>query len=181
MKLLKSFAMFLVLVMVFTGTPLGAVQEIKEVNLINRILKETNDDCKKVLRAAYHMREQALPFSSPKYQEKFRFQPNDGCPRDILSISRTMRSRIRMLSGILYHVPISNRNEVFTGVYTSLTSLDVSAKRALRAIRDGNFALYMISSQTSDKEARNIHKLVGDFEDMINQSIERSDATHENL
>lgn len=181
MKALKLTTLILVMVMVLTGMPLKAVQEIKEVNLINRILKETNDDCKKILRAAYHMREQALPFSSPKYQEKFRFKPNDGCPRDILSISRTMRARIKMLSGILYHIPIPNRNEVFTGVYTSLDNLDVSAKRALRAIRDGNFALYMISSQTSDKEARNIYKLVGDFEDMINQSIERSDATHENL
>jgi len=174
---------FLSLVLfILSSASLFGVQEIKEVTLISKILRENADSCHKILKLAYFMREQAVPFSDPRYQSRFRFKPREDHAREILSITRTVRSKFKMLSGIIYHVPIKNREVLFTAVYTSLDNLTTAAKRALRAIKDGNSALYMVSAQTSDREAKNIYKLIGDLEDLINKSIEQSDRTlHEDL
>ena len=167
--------------LLLSAFPAFAVQEVKEVHLVDQIMKQNVDACTQILKAAYKMREQALPFTHPKYQAKYRFSPSDTLPRSILSLSRSMRSRFKLLSGILYHVPVRNRTELFKSVDTSLDTLTNSSKRALRAIRDGNSALFLASANTADKEARLIYKLLGDFEDIINDSIEKSDAASENL
>ena len=175
---LVVYSLFALLLFAF---PAFAVQEVKELHLVDQIMKQNVDACNQIMKTAYKMREQALPFTHPKYRAKHRFGPSDSYPRAILSLSRGLRSRFKLLSGILYHVPVRNRAELFKSAETSLDTLTNSSKRALRAIRDGNSALFLASAETADKEARQIYKLLGDFEDIINESIEKSDASLENL
>lgn len=180
-KFTKGLLVLLTGVMALSIVPLFAVQELKEIALVSYILKQNTDACSKVLKDAHAMRAQAVPFLKPHYQERVRFHPNDEQTRHIMSLAREIRSRFKLLSGILYHIPIKNRDVMFKTTEASLDTLSNSSKRALRAIRDGNFQLYLASADTAAKEAHNLYNMTLSFEELINDSIEKSDLQREAL
>ena len=180
-KTLFSRVFATIFAVVMLSLPVAAVQEVKEINLISSIMKQNVDSCNRIIRASHRMHEQAEPFLQPKYQAKYRFKPSDHPTREILTQVRAMASRFKLLGGILYHSPVESRHKILKMSDASLETLTNASKRALRAIRDGNHALYIASAQTADREAKTLYRLITDMEDAINTSIESTDQNYENL
>jgi hypothetical protein len=170
-----------IVIVILLSLPATALQEVRELQLVGSILKQNLASCNRILKAAHVMHEQAEPFLEPKFQAKFRFKPSDKPTREILTHVRSMASQFKLLSGILYHSKVESRHRIFKMTEASLETLANSSKRALRAIRDGNHALYLASAQTADREAKTLFRLMTDMEDAINASIEVTDESYENL
>ncbi|HNW36578.1 MAG TPA: hypothetical protein PKM25_16695, partial [Candidatus Ozemobacteraceae bacterium] len=130
---------------------------------------------------AHYMAEEAHPFTHPRHQARYRFAPSDTKARSVLDASRGLSSRFHLLMGILCHVPMPTRDGIFKSGIASADSLSTYAKRSLRAIKDGNYALYLASAQGIEKETFAVEKALKDLEDAVNQSIRESDARQEDL
>ena len=90
--------------------PVHAFQEIKETKTISRFLDDNYDGIKTIYRFANEMKKQALPFNSKKHRDRYRFEPGDSYARNIMSKSRELASRFKLVNGILYHSNVPNKN-----------------------------------------------------------------------
>jgi len=175
MKLLSLAALL------FQANPAPAIQEIKETMIVSQTMNESLEMCKGLLKTAHYMAEEAHPFTHPRHQARYRFAPSDKKARSALDASRGIASRFHLLMGILCHVPMSTRDQIFKSGITSTASISTYAKRSLRAIKDGNHALYLASAQGIEKEAFAVEKVLMELEGAVNESIRESDARKEDL
>jgi hypothetical protein len=98
-----------------------------------------------------------------------------------MSKSRELASRFKMVNGILYHSDVPNKNLIYKETLESLDSICVYSKRAIRANKDNNYALYLASAQGIEKEVTALNKLLDELEAGINESILESDSRKESL
>ncbi|MFZ2959243.1 MAG: hypothetical protein WA705_20345 [Candidatus Ozemobacteraceae bacterium] len=169
------------LVFIGLSTQAFAAPEIMETQLINDILQKNLNACKEIRGLSRSMGDVAEPFRSPRYAAKFRFAPSDERSRKVLSSTRAMQSRFKTLSGILCNSSIPQRVEKFKAVFATIDSLTTATKRSIRAIKDGNFALYLAATQTIEKDALDMVSHISDIETMINQNIDATDKKREEL
>ncbi|OQA05258.1 MAG: hypothetical protein BWY66_02609 [bacterium ADurb.Bin374] len=167
--------------LLFQADPAPAVQEIKETMIVSKTMNEQLTMCKTLLKTAHSMAEEAEPFTHPRHQARYRFAPSDKRARSVLDTSRGLSSRFHLLMGVLSQAPMQNRDTIFKSGLASAENLSKYAKRSLRAIKDGNHALYIASAQGIEKEAFAVEKILKDLEDAINESIRESDARKEDL
>ncbi|MBF0499529.1 MAG: hypothetical protein HQM09_05325 [Candidatus Riflebacteria bacterium] len=174
----RAMALSLLLLVSFSGK-VSAIPEIVETGLIHDILQKNLDACNEIRGLARAMEEVAHPFTNPRYAAKYRFAPNDERSRSVMSLSRAMGYRFKTLTGILCNANLPQRGEKFKAVFATVDTLTTLSKRSIRAIRDGNFALYLASTQTLEKEAEVMVKHIADIETMINLNIESTDKKRE--
>ena len=175
-RLLLSLAAILLA----AGT-LYAVQAIKETVLITSSLRQNTNIIKRLYRISHNMRQKARPFGNPRHRVRFRFDPGTREGREVLTLSRDIRGQLALLKGILCHAPVPKKNEIIMNMYKRSESLGVFAKRSLRAVRDGNYALYLASAQAIEKETRLLDETMYRLENMINASIKSTDHAMEDL
>lgn len=156
-------------------------QEIKETRLISCYMEDNFKSIKSIYRYANEMKKQALPFNSQKHRERYRFQPRDAYVRNILSISRELTNRFKVLKGILYHSSVHNRDIIFKETFETIDSISVYSKRSIRAIKDNNYALYLASAEGIEKEAVALNNLFDELEESINENIDAYDSAKESL
>lgn len=180
-RLLLLALMAGVISVVSESTPALAYQEIKETRTISRFLDDNFAGIKYIHQHASEMKKQAMPFNNKRHRAKYRFEPGDRHPRAIMSKSRELVSRFRIVNGILYHSDIPNRVTIFNQTIDSINSISTYAKRAIRANKDNNYALYLASAQGIEKEAFELNKLLDELEMGINDSIVEADARKESL
>ena len=161
--------------------PVHAYQEIKETLTISRYLDDNFEGIKVIYRFANEMKKQALPFNSKRHRDRYRFEPGDSYARNIMSKSRELASRFKLVNGILYHSDVPNKNLIYKETIEALESIAVYSKRAIRANKDNNYALYLASAQGIEKEAMALSKLLDELETGINESIYESDTRKESL
>ena len=161
--------------------PAHAYQEIKEMNLISSFLDDNYKGMKEIYRHANEMKKQALPFNNKKHRDRYRFQPSDGHVRFILSRSRQLATRFKVVNGILYHSSLPNRNLIIKESLDAIDSISVYSKRAIRAIKDNNYVLYLASAEGIEKETVALNKLLDEIEYSINENIEEYDAKKDAL
>lgn len=162
-------------------TPAPAVQEIKESFMLSGFLGENFDYIKKILRHAQEMQHQAGPFTVKRHRERFRFEPGDQHPREIMILARKISARFKMVNGLLYHTEIPNRLLLHKQTLETVESMVTFSKRAIRAIKDHNYALYLASAQGIEKEVFAVNELLNSLEQSINANIVETDATKEAL
>lgn len=158
-----------------------AAQEVKEIFLISSFLGESHANLKKIHRLANEMKSQARPFSSKRHRDRYRFEPGDKIPREIMSLSRKMSASFKMINGVLHQSDVKNKEIIFKQFFDATDSLSTFCKRAIRANRDNNYALYLASAQAIEKEVAIGNDLLNDLEIAINNSIAESDARKESL
>ena len=161
--------------------PAHAYQEIKETRTIGRFLDDNYEGIKAIYRYANEMKKQALPFNSKRHRDRYRFEPGDSYARTVMSKSRELASRFKLVNGILYHSDVPNKNLIYKETIEALDSIAVYAKRAIRANQDNNYALYLASAQGIEKEATALNKLLDELEAGINECILESDTRKESL
>lgn len=161
--------------------PAHAFQEIKETLTISRYLDDNFSDIKAIYRHASEMKKQATPFNHKRHRDRYRFEPGDSHARKILSMTRELTGRFKLVNGILYHSDIENKNVIYKETLESVDSISTYAKRAVRANKDNNYALYLASAEGIEKETRKLNGLLDELEANINESIVRSDAEKEDL
>ncbi|HOY66963.1 MAG TPA: hypothetical protein PLP29_08740 [Candidatus Ozemobacteraceae bacterium] len=167
--------------LLFQADPAPAIQEIKETMIVTKTMHESLEMCKTLLKTAHFMAEEAHPFTHPRHQARYRFAPSDKKARAVLNSSRGLASRFHLLMGVLCQIPMPTRDTIMKAGLTSADNLSSYAKRALRAIKDGNHALYLASAQGIEKEAFAVEQILKDLEDAVNESIRESDARKEDL
>ena len=159
----------------------ASYQEVKETLLITRYLDDNYDGIKFIYRYANEMKKQALPFNNKKHRDRYRFQPNDSLARQIMTKSREISSRFKIVNGILYHSSVANKNTIYKECVDSLNSVAVYSKRAIRAVKDNNYALYLASAEGIEKEAMTLNYLLDELEESINDCILQEDSRKESL
>lgn len=180
-KITGLFIVALLMALVFVQTPSKGAQEIKELNLISSFLGESFGNLKRVHRLSHDMKEHARPFMSKRHRERYRFAPGDKTAREIMSLTRKAASNFKMVNGILHQSDIENRLEIFKEFSDTMENISVFCKRAIRANKDNNYALYLASAQGIEKEILVGNDLLNDLELAINSSVAQSDAKKENL
>lgn len=177
------FKILVVLLMMLSGIsqPAPAAQEIKEINILSGYFGDIFAFNRKILKHSHLMQEQARPFGQPRHRARYRFEPKDDHARAIMILSRRMSSRFKLINGMLYHSELPNRVMTFRQSLESCESMVTFAKRGIRAIKDGNYALYLASAQGIEKEVFVLNELLASFEGAINASIEESDGLKEAL
>ncbi len=168
-------------ILLASGFSAFAVQEIKERLLITAFLRENLTGLKQLFRTSHDMIQEAKPFGNRHHQNRYRFSPGEKNGRLILSTARAMSARFRLLQGTLCYAPMQGRDELFKIILESLDQIVTFGKRGLRAVKDGNYALYMASAQGIEKEAFSIDLRMKDLEVQINKSIAATDAMKEDL
>lgn len=186
---MRSTADKLLLVVLLTGLvglfwpsqPLPAAQEIKETQMLSGYLGENYAYMKQILKHSQEMQHQARPFTVKRHRERYRFEPGDQHPRQVMVLARKMSARFKLINGILYHTEIPNRLQLYKQMLETVESMVVFSKRAIRANRDYNYALYLASAQGIEKEVFMINELINSLERSINADIIESDARKEAL
>lgn len=175
--------LFLMALLVLAAIPakLRGTQTIKETILISSTLKQHLNVTKRLHRISHEMREQADPFQRPRHRARFRFEPRDNFGREIMSLSRTLAGDFKILLGLLGPVDMPDREALFRRLLDITESLNVFAKRSIRAIRDNNHALYLASAQAVEKETSEMDALLKQLEMAINYSIQTTDDKMEDL
>ena len=161
--------------------PAHAYQEIKETRTISRFLDDNYSGIKFIHRHANEMKKQASPFNNKRHREKYRFEPGDKHARAIMSKSRELASRFKIVNGILYHSDLPNRIGIYNNAIEKINSISTYAKRAIRANKDNNYALYLTSAQGIEKISFELNELLDQLEVEINESIVEADARKEAL
>ncbi|EKD81487.1 MAG: hypothetical protein ACD_39C01785G0002 [uncultured bacterium] len=161
--------------------PAQAVQEIKETFMLSGFLGDNYDYIKKILRHSQEMQHEARPFTVKRHRERYRFEPGDKHPREIMILARKMSARFKLINGVLYHTEIPNRLQLFNQMLETVESMVTFSKRAIRANKDYNYALYLASAQGIEKEIFMINELLNSLERSINANIVETDALKESL
>lgn len=162
-------------------SPAPAVQEIKETFMLSNFLGENFDYLKKILRHSQEMQHLSRPFTVKRHRERFRFEPGDAHPREIMILSRKISARFKMINGLLYHTDIPNRLLLHKQTLETVESMVTFSKRAIRANKDHNYALYLASAQGIEKEVFAVNELLNTLEQSINGNISETDAIKEAL
>lgn len=161
--------------------PVQAAQEIKETFMLSGFLGDNHEYMKMILRHSHEMQHQARPFTVKRHRERFRFEPGDKHPREIMVLARKMVSRFKLINGVLYHTEIPNREQLYSQMLETVESMVTFSKRAIRANKDYNYALYLASAQGIEKELFMLNELLNSLERSINANIIETDALKENL
>lgn len=159
----------------------SASQEVVETHILSGFLNENFKMIKDLLKVSHSMQYVAQPFTRKRHRERFRFQPNDKQPRQVMTYSRRLTARFKIINGLLSHSDIPNRQLLFDEIFESTESINTYGKRAVRAIRDNNYVLYLASSKGLEKEVFHLNKLLDSLENAINGTISESDSAKENL
>lgn len=175
--------LLVVLTLILSGwsQPVQAAQEIKEINILSGYLGEIFSFNRKILKYSHLMQEQARPFGNPRHRARFRFEPKDEHARAIMILSRKIAARFKLVNGLLYHSELPNRLMTYRQAMEGSESMVTFAKRGIRAIKDGNYALYLASAQGIEKEVFALNELLAGYESAINANIEESDSLKEAL
>ncbi len=158
-----------------------AVQDIKESIMLHKFIGENYEMNKGLIRVAHEMQYEAEPFLKQRHRERYRFAPNTKYARKVMIVARKMVSRFKMVNGLLYHSELPNRELLFKQIYESTESLSTYGKRAIRAINDNNYALYLASARGVEKEVFHLNELMNSLEIAVNDVIVESDAAKEAL
>lgn len=177
----KLFVVMLVLMPALLPQAAQASQEIKETMILSGYLGEIFQFNRQIFKHSHLMQEQARPFGQPRHRARFRFEPKDENPRTIMVLARKISARFKLVNGLLYHSDLPNRSMTHRQAMESAESMITYAKRAIRAIKDGNYALYLASGQAIEKEVLSLNELIASFEGAINANIEESDSMKESL
>ncbi|GAB4270966.1 MAG: hypothetical protein Kow0029_08270 [Candidatus Rifleibacteriota bacterium] len=179
----KMSVRLLLIVFLFGMLHLPAIQaqEIKETLILSGYLGEVFAFNRQILKHAREMQEQAKPFASRRHRARFRFEPKDEHARTIMVLARKIGSRYKLINGMLYHSDLPNRQLVFRQLLDTVDSMVTFGKRAIRAIKDNNYALYLASAQGAEKEVFAMNELLASLEQAINANIEETDAQKESL
>lgn len=177
------FKLLVMMLLLLSGLPgqVKAAQEIKEINILSGYLGDIFNFNRKILKYSHLMQEQARPFGNPRHRARYRFEPKDDHARAIMILSRRIASRFKMVNGMLYHSEMPNRLMTFRQALETSESMVTFAKRSIRAISDGNYALYLASAQGIEKEVFALNELIASLEGAINAVIEESDSVKESL
>ncbi len=175
------FAATLAALFAASPQPAGAVQEIKETTMLSQFLGENFDYIKKILKHSHEMQHQARPFTERRHRERYRFEPGDKHPREIMILARKVSARFKMINGLLYHTEIPNRLLLHKQTLETVESMVTFSKRAIRANKDYNYALYLASAQGIEKEVFALNELLNSLEQSINANIDETDALKEAL
>lgn len=157
------------------------VQDIREDRILAGTLKANLDRIKTLYRYAGDMQREADPFLNPHHQARYRFSPSEHYGREMMNFSRKMHLDFTLLKGILSDAQVVDRDLILKALLDGADSLGVFGKRALRARRDGNFALYIASAQAAEKEIKDMDVSLLTLEKNINASIREADAKLEDL
>lgn len=179
-KMAATLLLSLLLLGLFT-LPASSTQEIKETMILSGYLGDIFSFNKLILKHSYEMQEEAKPFTSRRHRARFRFEPKDVHPRTIMVLSRKIDARFKLINGLLFHSELPNRQLLFRQMFETADSMTKFSKRAIRAIKDNNYALYLASAQGVGKEVFALNELISSLENAINASIEESDSIKESL
>ena len=177
------FKLFIALALIVSVLPSAAqaAQEIKETMILSGYLGDIFTFNRQIFKYSNMMQEQAKPFGNPKHRARFRFDPKDDHARTIMILSRKIASRFKLVNGLLYHSELPNRLMSYRQSIETCESMVTFAKRSIRAIKDGNYALYLASAQGIEKEVFALNELIASLEGAINASIEEADESKESL
>jgi len=98
-----------------------------------------------------------------------------------MDISRKMHLDMSLMRGLLSDAQVTNRDAILKSLLDGCDSINVFGKRALRARRDGNFALYIASAQGAQKGIKELDNSLAALEIGVNASIRDADARQEDL
>lgn len=181
-KCYKYACLFLVLfILMFGIKPSYAILEVKELKLISDFMDENFSNLKTIYRLSKEMKEQARPFGRKHHRDRYRFEPGDDKPREIMTLSRKIHSRYKLISGIIGQSNVKNKTNILNELNDVNANITVFCKRAIRANKDNNYALYIASAQGIEKEVITGNKLLNDLEIVINDSIADADLAKESL
>lgn len=161
--------------------PVQAAQEIKETFMLSGFLGDNYEYIKKILRHSHEMQNQARPFTVKRHRERYRFEPGDKHAHEIMVLSRKMSARFKLINGLLYHTEIPDRLQLYKQMLETVESMVIFSKRAIRANKDYNYALYLASAQGIEKEVFLINELLNSLERSINANIVETDSLKESL
>lgn len=165
----------------FCSSKASAAQEIKETLILSGYLADIYTFNKQIFKYAYNMQQDARPFRHPRHRARYRFEPSADEAKAIMVLARKISARFKLVSGLLYHADFPDRVLTFRQTQESADSMVVYSKRALRAIKDNNYALYLASSQGIEEETRRMNELLASIEGTINATIEETDSMQESL
>ncbi len=177
------FKLFVIGLMLLAVGPtrLPAAQEIKETMILSGYLGEIFGFNRQIYKYSHLMQDQARPFGNPRHRARFRFEPKDEHARSIMILSRKIAARFKLVNGMLYHSDLPNRMMTYRQSIDTAESMTTFSKRAIRAIKDGNYALYLASAQGIEKEVFAMNELLASLEGALNANIEESDGMKESL
>lgn len=161
--------------------PADAQQEIQAINIISRFLGDNYEHIKTMLRLSHNMQREAQPFTKTRHRERYRFEPDDKNPREIMMTARKCAARFKMVNGMLSRSGIENRKILFEDLALNLESIDTFSKRAIRAIKDNNYALYLASAKGIEGDVYELNEMLHNLELEINSNVYEYDSMKESL
>ena len=178
-----KYACFVLMMFLFLigVKPASAILEVKELSLISNFMDENFTNFKKIYRLSKEMKEQARPFGRKHHRDRYRFEPGDNIPREIMTLSRNINARFKLISGIIGQSSVRNKHAILNDLTDVNTNITVFCKRAIRANKDNNYALYLASAQGIEKEVVTGNSLLNDLEIVINDCIAEADLAKESL
>ncbi|MGM0599569.1 MAG: hypothetical protein ACQETH_07085 [Candidatus Rifleibacteriota bacterium] len=176
-----ALKVLLILMLSIAAMPASAYQGVKETMILSGYLGDAYSFNKKILKHSYEMQEQADPFTNRRHRARYRFEPSDTHARSIMVLGRKIISRLKLIRGTLYHSEVPNKTLVFRQLMDTADSMITFSKRAIRAIYDNNYALYLASAQGIEKEVFAFNELLASLESAINSSISEENAMHDTL
>lgn len=167
----------------FTAAPHPAValQDVKETTMLSQFLGENFEYLKKILKHSHEMQAEARPFTARRHRERYRFEPGDKHAREVMTLARKISARFKMINGLLYHADLPNKLLLHKQTLETVESIVTFSKRAIRANKDYNYALYLASAQGIEKEIFTINELLNSLEQSVNANITETDALKEAL
>ncbi|RCK79969.1 MAG: hypothetical protein OZSIB_3838 [Candidatus Ozemobacter sibiricus] len=154
---------------------------VKEEIMLSQILNANLQRLKVLYRYTHDMKVEAGRFQSPRHQARYRFAPSEHHGKALMSLARKMHMDFDLVRGILGFANVPNRDTLIKQIQDGSQALATYGRRALRARKDGNFALYLASAQAAEKELKSIDIALRDIEEAINASIRESDSRMEDL
>lgn len=165
----------------FGITNVRAQPELMQLRILENYLQNTFSNNKVILSRVHRMLRDAEPFSSPRHRARYRFQPSEDNPRQIMIRARQSMARLKVINGVLSRSDIPGRQMMFEQTQDSIERINTFSRRAIRAIRDNNYALYVTSAKAIQESVLALDESLEHIRDSINYSIYRSDQSKESL